>query len=807
MTRVFGKRITRSTDAERLRGRGMYVDDVPAPDALEAVFIRSPYAHARILGVDLEAARDIPGVVAVYSAADLGEYARPLPLLFPREDLFAARTQTPLAVDEVNYVGQIVAMVVAVDRYVAEDAAEQVIVDWEPQTAVVDLEAAAAGEPGLVHHDLDDNVSGRIVQRVGDPDAAFANAPIVLRHRYVLERSAAMPMETRGMVAEWDRRRGALTLWDSTQAVQPLRSGLSWYFDIPLERVRVIAPDTGGGFGVKGFFFYPEEVLVPWASMQLDRRVKWIEDRIEHFTASHHERKQIHDVELAATSDGVVLGLRDRFLLDTGAYVPYGLELGRVAASQIGGPYRIPNIEIELVGVYTNTTSCTPYRGAGRPHTCFVAERALDDLARHVGIDPWEVRRRNFIGDGEFPYRRDGLVTVDGFTVVVDSGSYHRQLGMLEEALDLEGIRERQRRSRDTSKWLGLGMACYVESTGGGPYEGAKVTVEPDTGRVRVVSGFTNQGQSHETTLAQIAAEQLGVEVSDVDVVLGDTETFGWGVATYASRAAVVGGNAVARAATAVRDKALRLAAKMLEAAVEDLVLCDGRIQVKGSPATGVELRHVAKAARPDRYGFDPDQPVLGTFGPAVARPFPDEGPVLPADEEPGLEATSFFSSQNAAWASGAHAAVVEIDVETGVARFLQYVAVHDCGTMINPLVVDGQVIGGVAQGIGGSTLERLAYDADGQLRNASLMDFLMPYATEIPPVELHHLETPSPLNPLGIKGAGEAGAIPVPAVAAAAIEDALAPVGATIREMPLEPQAILELIGDGTLTASRTER
>lgn len=792
--RAFGQRVTRPDDDRLLRGKGEYVDDVPVAGALEAVFVRSTHAHARLRRLDLDEARATPGVVTVLGPEDLGPYDRPLPLLFPHPGLTYPRTQHPMAAREVNYVGQIVAMIVAVDRASAEDARERVRVEWEPLPVVTDLDAAVAAGADLVHDDLSSNVSGRIVQRVGDVEAAFAEAPLVLSHRYSLERSAAMPMETRGMVADFDARLGALTLWNATQVVHPLRTGLAGFFGMPEDRVRIIAPDTGGGFGVKGFFFYPEEVLVPWAAMRLGRPVKWIEDRVEHFTGSHHERLQIHDVEVAVTHDGVVLGLRDRFLLDTGAYVPYGLELGRITASQVGGPYRIPNIEIEFRGVYTNTITCSPYRGAGRPHTCFATERALDDVARAVGVDPFEVRRRNFIRDDEFPYRRDGLVTADGFTVIVDSGNYFTQLSMLEDALDLPALRAEQERSRDGSRWLGVGMACYVESTGGGPYEGANVAVDASTGKVRVATGFTNQGQSHATTLAQVAAEELGVDVEDVEVVLGDTSTFRWGIGTYASRAAVLGGNAVGRAAVEVREKAVRLAAGMLEVAPEDVELADGRVFVKGSPATGLELRQVAKASRPDRYGFDTELTSLGLH-PARPRERSDEGPLLPADDQPGLEATAYFSSQNATWASGAHAAVVEIDVETGALRFARYVAVHDCGKVINPLVVDGQIIGGVAQGIAGSFYERLAYDERGQLRNASLMDFLVPYATEIPPVELLHLETPSPLNPLGIKGAGEAGAIPVAAVVAAAVEDALEPLKVRVRAMPLDPEALVDLI------------
>jgi CO/xanthine dehydrogenase Mo-binding subunit len=792
--RVFGKRMPRTSDERLLRGRGMYVDDVPVRGALEVVFVRSPHAHARITEIDLEEARATPGVHAVYGAGDLGAFDRPLPLLFPHPDLVEPRTQNPIASDEVHYAGQIVAMIVAEDRYVAEDARERVRLELDPLPVVVDVDAALEDGADQVHSDMEGNVSGHIVQQVGDPDAAFRDAHLVLRHRYILERSAAMPMETRGMVAEWDPRGEELMLWNATQVVHPLRSGLAQFFDIPESRIRITAPDTGGGFGVKGFFMYPEEVLVPWAARELRRPVKWIEDRVEHFTASHHERTQIHDVEIAVTEDGVVTALRDEFLVDTGAFVPYGLELGRITAGQIGGAYRIPNIHVGFRGVYTNTVVCTPYRGAGRPHMCFVTERALDDVARALGIDQFEVRRRNFVGDDEFPYRRDGLVTADGFTVIMDSGAYFTQMSMLEEALDMPALREAQAASRETTKLLGVGLACYVESTGGGPYEGAHVIVEPDTGTVRVTTGFTDQGQSHSTTLAQVAAERLGADLASVQVELGDTAKFRWGIGTYASRGAVHGASAVDRAAGTVRDKALRLAANMLEVSPADLEVEDGRISVKGSPGTSVTLGQVAKAAKPDRYGFDNDLAALAALGPAVPRESSDEGPLLHSDEEPGLEATGFFSPQNSTWASGVHAAVIELDTETGAVRFVRYVVVHDCGIVINPLVVDGQVIGGIAQGVGGSFYERLAYDAQGQIQNASLMDFLIPYATEVPEVELHHLETPSPLNPLGVKGAGEGGAIPVPAVAAAAIDDALSAFGVAVRRMPLDPEELMDL-------------
>jgi aerobic carbon-monoxide dehydrogenase large subunit len=792
-----GQRVPRSEDDRLLRGLGRYLDDLVFDGALEMACVRSPHAHARILNIDTEAARATPGVVAVLTAADLGESDRPLPVMFPRPELVEPRTSRPIARDEVNYVGQIVAVVLATDRYAAEDGRDAVVISWERLPVVVDLEAAAQPDSPLVHDDMENNIAGRIVQTVGDPDEAFARADVVFSRRYVLERGSPMPIETRAVRASFDGLTGSLTFWGTIQAPHPLRAALAAWFGLPQARVRVISPpDTGGSFGVKGIFFYPEQIIVPWAAMHFGRPVSWTEDRLEHFTAAHHERKQIHDVEVAGSGDGELLGLRDNFLMDTGAYVPYGLDLGRVTSSQIGALYRVPNIQIAFSGVYTNTITTTPYRGAGRPYTCLAIERALDDLAREVGVDRWEVRRRNFIRRNEFPYRRDGLVGVEGWTVVVDSGSYFEQLEMLEGAVDVPAFRARQARSREGRRWLGLGIACYVESTGGGSYEGAKVSVEPDTGKVVVTAAFTTEGQSHATTLAQVAAEYLSVDVADVEFLTGDTERFRWGVATYASRGAVLGGNAVARAAEAVANKARRLAANMLEADVEDIELVDGRAQVSGAPDVSISLRLLAKAARPDRWNsVDEDAAELGRYSSPVAQPFADQGPAMPTDEEPGLEADGFFSPQNQTWASGAHAAEVEVDLDTGEVHCRRYVAVHDCGRMINPMVVEGQMIGGIAQGVGGALYEQLAYDDDGQVQNGTLMDYLMPYATEVPAIELHHLETLSPLNPLGIKGAGEAGTIPVAAVFASAIEDALEPLGVRITEMPLNPQSIFEML------------
>jgi len=790
-TRTFGQPIARREDERLLRGRGTYIDDVACEGALHASFLRSPIAHGRITTLDLEAARALPGVVAVYGAADLGAFNRPLPLLFPDPSIVDPWTQPPLATDEVVYGGQTVAMVVAESRYIAEDAVDRIWLEVDRLPAVVDPADALAQPPA--HSGRSSNLASTICQQVGDPDRAFAEADVILHRRYVLDRSAAMPMETRGLLARFDPQTGDLVVWDSTQAPIPIRAGLIAALGLPEERVRVIAPDTGGGFGVKAFFFYPEEMLVPWASVQLGRPVKWIEDRMEHFVGSNHERKQIHDVELAATRDGVVLGLRDSFVHDTGASIAYGNTLAVVTSAHLGGPYRIPNMRVEATTVYTNTVPVSPYRGAGRPHACFVVERALDDLARELDIDPVEVRRRNFVAPDEFPYVRDGMIFLDGVSATLDSGDYQRQMDLLLELVDRHGFVDERAAARAEGRCVGIGIACYVEATGVPPYEGAHVMVQPHTGKVRVATGATSQGQGHATTLAQIAADELGVPIEDVVVVAGDTGIFPWGVATYASRAAVIVGNAVARAAAEVREKAIRLAANMLEAAPEDLEVVDGRVSVRGAPARGVTLRQVALAANPARYSFDPELAAVATFAPP--RPLGDDP--LPPGDGPGLEANGFFSPSRSTWASGVHAALMEVNPETGQARYLRFAAVHDCGTVVNPMVVEGQVCGGIAQGVGGALYEQLVYDEDGQLRNGSFMDFLIPYATEVPPIVVDHLESPTPLNPLGIKGAGEAGVIPGAAVAAAAIEDALREYGVELRAMPISPAALSAAIDE----------
>ena len=791
-TRSFGERVLRNEDARLLTGQGRYVDDIDAPGAAHAAFVRSPVAHARIVRVDTERARELPGVVAVYTCDDIGHLDRDLPLLIPHPAMTHPRTQRPLARDKVYHAGQAVALIIAESRYVAEDAAELVEVDYEPLPVVVDLEEAASEASPLVHDDVPGNLACHLVQVSGEPDAAFAEAEHVFRARFEVERSAGHPMETRGCLARWDSHSRELTFWDSTQASISIRGGLASLFGLPENKVRVIAPDTGGGFGTKVFFFYPDEVLVPYAAMELGRPVKYIEDRSEHFVASNHERKQIHDVEVAATKDGMITAMRDHFLHDTGAFIPYGIAVAQVASTSLPGPYRVPNLHVELKAIYTNTTTVSPYRGGGRPHACFVMERTMDLLAAELGIDRMEIRRRNLIGSDEFPYTRPNMVFADGLPVTLDSGDYHRALDLVLDRIGYADFAAEQQRAREDGRHIGLGLACYVEGTGLGPYEGAHVQVQSVTGKVLVSTGLTSQGQSHETTFAQIAADALGVDPTDVQVITGDTGTFEWGVATFASRAATVSGNAIGRAALQVREKAVERAANMLEAAPDDLDIQDGRIFVRGSEQSYVTLKQVATASNPLRYAFDEDAQAATQFAPAYADV---SGPPLPEGAAPGLESVAYYSPPHATWASGVHAAVVEVDLETFEVRFVRYALVHDCGNMINPTVVEGQVMGGVAQGVGGALYEKLEYDDSGQLRNASFMDFLIPYATEVPRLEMEHLETPSPLNALGVKGVGEAGAIPVPAIVASAVSDALRPLGIEIMEAPLLPDQLFRLV------------
>ena len=766
------------------------MDDVNPAGVLHAACLRSPHAHARIRRIDGSRARTLPGVHLVLTASDLERVNQPGPLLIPHPALVHPRTQRPLAREEVRYVGQTVAFVVADDRYVAEDALEAIEVEYDLLPAVVDPVEALRERAPRVHAGVPGNRAAYFPQRVGDPASVFRGAPRVLREQLRIERSCGSPLETRGVVAEWDERGATLRVWSSTQAPLPIKNGLARIFGLPEFRVEVIAPDVGGGFGTKIMLFYPEEILVPAAALRLRRPVKWTEDRREHLLAANQERGQVHDVEVATDGDGRILALRDHFVHDTGAYTPYGIVVPLITATQLPGPYRLTHYEVAFEVAYTNTVSVTPYRGAGRPQGAFVMERVIGLIARDLGLEPAEVRRRNFIRPDEFPWDV-GLTFQDGGPTRYDSGDYPAGLEMALEMIGAGEFRARQTEARARGRHLGLGVACYVEGTGIGPYEGAHVRVEP-SGKVFAATGLTTQGQGHMTTFAQIVADALGCPVSDVSVVTGDTRRFNWGAGTYASRALVTSGNAMHVAAMKVRDKALRLAANLLEVSPDDLEVVEGTIRVKGAPSTALGLGALATVANPIRYAYGEE-----ASDAALRLVKPRTGPVLADGEEPGLEAVGYYAPPHSTFASGCHAVVVDVDVATGQVRLLRYVVQHDCGILVNPTIVDGQIHGGVAQGIGGALYERIVYDASGQPLTATFMDFLIPTAMEVPDIEVGHLETPSPLNPLGVKGVGEAGAIPGPAVVAEAIEDALAPLGVRVREMPLDPSRLRRLIDD----------
>jgi len=787
-TQIFGAPITRQEDHRFLTGTGTYIDDIDLPDMLHAAILRSPHAHARIRSIDTSQASRLNGVQAVLTYNDLGPLAGPLPLLIPHPALTHPHTQQALARDVVRYAGEAVAMVIATDRYIAEDALALIDVDYDPLPVISPGNLAEATTPDtpLVHGDTPNNIAAHLVQPVGDVDAAFARAAHIFRRHVQLDRSASQPLETRGVVARFDRFEQALTVWDSTQGPISIRNGLAVLFGLPADKVRVTAPDVGGGFGVKIMLFYPDEVLVPLAAMRLGRPVKWIEDRLEHMTAANHERGQVHDISVAMDAEGHILGLRDVFLHDTGAYCPYGIIVPLITSCQLPGPYKLPTYYSDATVVYTNRTPVSPYRGAGRPHGVFAMERILDYAADQLGIDRAEIRRRNFIQPDEFPYDV-GLVFQDGLPTRYDSGNYPAGLERALEMIDYPHFRDQQQQARAEGRYLGIGLGCYVEGTGIGPYEGAHISID-NQGEVYVATGLTTQGQGHQTSFAQIVAQELSVDVAKVHITTGDTHRFHWGTGTYASRAMVVAGNAIGLAAVTVKEKALKVASWALEVAPQDLELVDGRVRVKGTPSRGLSLAALSIISNPIRYAYGAHAADLPSMLPTR------EGPPLPTGEEPGLEATQYFSPVHATFASGVHAAIIEVDIHTGIVKVLKYVVLHDCGKLVNPLIVEGQITGGVAQGIGGSFYEHMDYDDNGQLLNASYMDFLIPYATEVPHMEMDHIETPSPINPLGVKGAGEAGCIPVPALMAAALEDALSPFSAKVDHMPLTPDDIRKL-------------
>ena len=773
--RWVGARLRRKEDRRLLTGSGRFLADLRLPGMLSAVIVRSPHAHARIVAINAARARAERGVAAVFIGPDLGAVGRIPMRMSPRVEVVEC-LQRPLALDRVRYVGDPVAVVVAEDRYRAEDAAELVEMDLEPLPVVT--EARQALEPGapVVHESLGRNLAERLVMGCGVPERALREAPVRVRDRFKVQRHTGVPLETRGLLAQFEPGTGALTVWGPTKVPHFNRGVLSDLLGWPEHLVRFVETDVGGGFGIRGEF-YPEDFLVPWAAMRLRRPVQWVEDRREHLLAANHSREQLHEIEIGADRDGRIVALVDRIYADMGAYIrTHGFVVPDRTAAMLPGPYRIPNYGAEVLCAFTNKTPCGTYRSPGRYEGTVVRERIVDRLAAELGLDPAEVRRRNFVSPADMPY--DVGATADYDPVVYDSGDFRGAFDAALEAADYESLRKRQVEARREGRSVGIGIGCFVEKSGTGPWEHARVEID-GSGRVVVFTGLASLGQGLETTLAQICADELGVHPDDITVVHGDTARIPYGVGTFGSRGAVVGGNAVAQAASALRERIKSFAALSLELSPEDLVLDAGRVHPRGVPDRGLTLRELARAAAP--------------------------GQPLPPGLEPGLSASAIFKAPMRVYPYGTHVATVEVDPETGRVTVMRYVIAYDIGRAINPMIVEGQLAGGLAQGLGGALLEELVYDEGGQLLTTTFMDYLLPTAMEMPEATLIQVleKSPSPLNPLGIKGAGEGGCTGSGAALANAIADALAPLGVAVTGLPLTPATIVASIREA---ASRRE-
>lgn len=767
--RVVGRRAKRIEDPALLVGKGRFCDDLNIPGMLHAAFVRSQYAHAYIRSVDTSAALAVPGVTAIHTAASIAPALTRLrmPLGFPTKALPQDCTPFVLCPKEACFVGEPIAIVLAESRAIAEDAAALVTVDYEPLGVVHDARQVLDPNAPRARTEASNTLTQfRIAY--GDVAGTFARAPHVFKENLAQHRGGAHSMEGRGVIAQFDPLAESLTLWSSTQMSHDLKFMTADMLGLGENRVRVIAPDVGGGFGAK-FLVYPEELAVAAASKLAGRPVKWIEDRLEHFTSAIQERDQFWDMEIAVDADAKILGIRGRLVHDQGAYTPQGVNCAYNAATGVTGPYVVPAYDLDVYVAQTNMPYVIPVRGAGYPEAAFVMERLIDRVARELKLDPIEVRQRNFVKPEKMPYEKP-LKSRAGTPIVLDSGDYPEALARVAQAIDYAGFAKRQAAARAEGRYIGLGIANAVKGTGRGPFESGNVTVSP-TGRVTIATGALPMGQGIKTALAQIAAEQLGVPHDWVDVVAGDTAAISLGVGGFASRQTALAGTSVHLAAIEVKQKALKVASKMLEVAEGDLVLKDGRVEVQGVPGHGVTLGEISRGLR-------------GVPGYAI-----------PAGMSAGLESTFMWQCDQLTYANACQAVEVEVDVETGGVKLLRFVALADSGRLINPMIVEGQVHGGVVHGIGNSLFERMRYDETGQPLTTTFADYLLPTATEIPSIELLVMESPSPTNPLGVKGVGEAGVIPVTSAIAQAIESALEPFGVRVRSMPVGPVELLEAI------------
>lgn len=773
-----GQRVKRREDPRLITGEGRYTDDIQLHGMLYAVMVRSPHAHARIKRIDTEEAKAAPGVIAVFTGSDIEGKVGHIPTAWlpPGSDI-KTTAHPALAVDRVRYVGDGVAMVVAEDRYCAADAADLIKVQYEALPATADQEAAMTPDAALLHDDAPGNVAFHWVAG-NATDEVFANAAVVVRHRFRQQRLVPNPMEMRAAVADYNHSTGELTLWATSQNPHIHRFLLSGILGIPEHKIRVISTDVGGGFGAK-IACYPDEALVSHASRVLKRPVKWTEDRSEHFLATTHGRDQIEDVEIAGERDGSITAIRVKALANMGAYLSTAapgvptILFGLI----VPGPYRIPYAGVDVYGVFTNSTPTDAYRGAGRPEATYLLERMVDLFAAEVGMDPVAVREKNLIAADQFPY--DSAMGLS-----YDSGNYQLALHQALATVDYDNLRKRQAELRKRGKYLGIGCTTYVEICGLGPsqvagavgfqgglWESSTVRVHP-TGKVTAFTGASPHGQGEETTFAQIVADKLHIPVEDVEIVHGDTARISMGWGTYGSRSTPVGGSALSVATDRVIEKAKKIAAHMLEAAAEDIEFHEGSFQVKGMPSRSTSFQDVTLQAY---LAWN-----------------------LPAGVEPALEEHAFYDPTNFTYSFGTHVCVVEVDVETGQVDLQRYVAVDDCGRVINPMIAEGQVHGGIVQGIGQALYEGAVYDEQAQLVTGSFMDYAMPKARFFPNFETSFTETPSPHNPLGVKGIGETGTIAATPTVVNAVIDALRPFGIRDIAMPLTPERVWSAVRNG---------
>ncbi len=767
-TRFIGKPLKRKEDPRLIQGISHYVDDLQLAGMHYAAFLRTPYAHAKIRSVDLSKARHAPGVVLALSGADVDGAVQAVPCAAQIPDMKAA-ARPVLARDRVLFVGEAVAVVVANDRYAARDALDLIEVDYEPLTPIVNPEKAIAKGAVPIHPGHKDNVAFKWELEGGDLKAGFKSADKVIKQRIVNQRLIPVPIEPRGVLSDYKPGEGQLTVWSSTQIPHLLRTQIAAMLNFPETLVHVVTPEVGGGFGTK-LNVYPEEAMVAYLAIQLGKPVKWIESRRENFQATIHGRDQIDDIEVAIKRDGTILGLRCNVIADLGAYYQLLTPLiPTLTGLMMTGCYKIPAARMEITGVFTNKMSTDAYRGAGRPEATYLIERVLDLVAAELKKDPIEVRRKNFPQPEDFPY-----ATPTG--LIYDSGDYQKALDLAVKVADYKKLRQEQAKLRKEGRYTGIGISTYVEICGMGPssampaggWESATVRVEP-TGRVSVMTGSSPHGQGQETTFAQMGADILGIDPSQVQVIHGDTSIVPYGIGTFGSRATAVGGTAVYKSLQKVKEKMARIAAHIVESDPERMVFADGKISAKESAKKSI------------------------AFGQAVSAAYVAK--TLPAEMEPGLEATTFFEPSNFTYPFGTHICVVEIDAETGDVKLVRYVAVDDCGNVINPLLVEGQVQGGIVQSVGQALLEEAVYDEQGQLITGELMDYALPRATDMCWIETERTVTPTPVNPMGVKGVGEAGTIGATPALAGAVADALAPFGIHHVDMPFKREKIWRLM------------